>query len=122
MIDISKIPFTKGLQLMPVMANKRAFIDDWQTTTAEYDFKNCQAVGLVCGKVSGNVEVLDIDLKYDLTGTLNQRFKKLIGQLDKDLLSKMVVQKTVSGGYHFIYRCSFIEGNQRLAARYANDE
>lgn len=107
---------------MPVLANKKPIHDEWQITNREYDFSNAEAVGLVCGKVSGNIEAIDIDLKYDLTGTLNKRFKTLIGQLDRELLSKMVVQKTVSGGYHFIYRCSFIEGNQRLAARKVTEE
>lgn len=122
MIDATKIQFSKGLQFMPVLENKKPIHDDWQVTETKYDFSKAEAVGLVCGKLSGNLEALDVDLKYDLTGVLFKRFKKLVMQLNPDLLSKLVVQKTVSNGYHLIYRCSFIEGNQRLASRQANEE
>lgn len=122
MIDITKIQFSKGLQYMPVLKSKLPVFKEWQQKEAKYDFTNAEAVGLVCGKLSGNLEALDLDLKYDLTGVLFKRFKKLVMQLNPQLLSKLVVQKTVSNGYHFIYRCSFIEGNQKLASRLANDE
>lgn len=122
MIDISKIQFTKGVQFMPVLANKQPIHKEWQHNVKEYDFTNCDAVGLVCGKPSGNIEAVDIDLKYDLTGVLFKRFRDLIHQLNPNLLAKLVVQKTKNNGYHFIYRCSFIEGNQALATRHANEE
>lgn len=111
-----------GLQFMPVTAKKTPIIKGWQTLAKKHNLINCEAVGLVCGKLSGNLEVIDIDLKYDLTGKLYDRYKKLIADIDKDLLSKLVVQKTQSGGYHFIYRCEKIEGNLKLAQRSTTKE
>lgn len=122
MIDISKIQFTDGLQFVPVRENKRPIPDAWQVTKTDYDFSNVPNVGLVCGRLSGNLEALDFDLKYDLTGKLFKDYTDLVKTMDPELLNKMVVQKTPSGGYHFLYRCSYVEGNQKLANRYATYE
>jgi len=107
----------EGLQFMPVTAKKKPIIKNWQTLATKHNLINCEAVGLVCGKLSGNLEVIDIDEKYSLDGKLFDRYKKLIAEADKELLKKLVVQKTPSGGHHFIYRCSVIEGNEKLAQR-----
>jgi hypothetical protein len=106
-----------NLQFMPVLENKRPIHEKWEQTKKQYDYSNAKAIGLVCGSISGNVEAIDIDLKYDLTGTLFNDYKKAINDIDKTILSKLTVQKTVSNGYHFIYRCETIEGNLKLAQR-----
>lgn len=107
----------EGLQFMPVKANKQPIIKGWQTSTEKHDLSNCAAVGLVCGKLSGNLEAVDIDLKYDLTGKIYETYKRLINEIDSSLLGKLVVQQTKSGGYHFLYRCNQISGNLKLANR-----
>lgn len=107
----------EGLQFIPVNAMKQPIVKDWQNSTQKYDLSNCIAVGLVCGKPSGGIEVIDIDQKYSLDGQLFENYKKIIHEADSNLLSKMVVQKTKNGGYHFIYRCSNIGGNTKLANR-----
>lgn len=112
----------EGLQFMPVMANKQPVIKGWQTLAKKHNLINCEAVGLVCGKLSGNLEVIDIDEKYSLDGKLFERYKNLIAQENKELLKKLVVQKTPSGGRHLIYRCSHIEGNLKLAQRPTTEE
>lgn len=112
----------EGLQFMPVKANKVPIVKGWQTYAEKHDLSNCEAIGLVCGKLSGGLEVIDIDSKYDLTGTIYDRYKRLIHSVDDTLLNKLVVQKTKSGGYHFIYRCSVIAGNLKLANRATTDE
>lgn len=112
----------EGLQFMPVKANKQPIIKGWQTSTEKHDLSNCAAVGLVCGRLSGNLEVIDIDLKYDLTGNIYESYKRLINEIDSSLLSKLVVQQTKSGGYHFLYRCSVIAGNLKLANRKTTEQ
>jgi len=111
----------EGLQFIPVNAQKQPIVKDWQNSVKKYDLSNCVAVGLVCGKPSGNVEVIDIDQKYSLDGKLFENYKRLIHELDDSLLQKLVVQKTKNGGYHFIYRCSAIGGNTKLANRSTTD-
>jgi hypothetical protein len=111
----------EGLQFIPVNAQKQPIVKDWQNSVKKYDLSNCVAVGLVCGKPSGNVEVIDIDQKYSLDGKLFENYKRLIHEMDPNLLQKLVVQKTKNGGYHFIYRCATIGGNTKLANRSTND-
>lgn len=112
----------EGLQFIPVNAMKQPIVKDWQNSTQKFDLSNCVAVGLVCGKPSGNIEVIDIDQKYSLDGKLYENYKRLIHEMDSILLSKLVVQKTKNGGYHFIYRASNIGGNTKLANRKTTEE
>lgn len=63
--------------------------------------------GMVCGKVSGNVEVLD----FDEPGF----FTEWREQIDDTLYNRLVIQNTPSGGRHVIFRAPMVEHNQRLA-------
>lgn len=107
-----------GVQFMPVLSNKRPIHKEWEKTKTKYDMSNCDAVGLVCGAISGGIECIDIDSKYDLTGTLIRDYKRAINDIDGEILKKLVVQETKNGGYHFIYKCKFFEGNKKLAHRH----
>jgi hypothetical protein len=121
MIDISSLNSLDSFQFVPVGENKAPTINGWQNTKAKHSFAGAYGVGLVCGKISGNVEVIDIDLAHDKTGQIYNDYKKLIQEMDPALLRKLVVQKSKSGGYHFFYRCSVIQGNRKLANE-AKDE
>lgn len=121
-MDCQELHTIEGLQFMPVKANKQPIIKGWQTSPAKHDLRNCEGVGLVCGNLSGGIEVIDIDTKYDLTGKIYENYKRLINEIDSTLLGKLVVQQTKSGGYHFIYRCSKIAGNLKLANRRTTEE
>lgn len=112
----------EGLQFMPVKADKRPIIKGWQTSTDKHDLSNCEGVGLVCGKLSCGLEVIDVDEKYSLDGKLFEKYKRLIHAIEPDLLNKVCVQKTGGGGFHLLYRCSKIEGNQKLANRPTTDD
>jgi archaellum biogenesis ATPase FlaH len=116
-MNFSDLNQIEGLQFIPVNEGKIPIPKAWQKTAQKHDLTIGANVGLVCGSLSGGVEAIDLDLKYDLTGKLFEYYKRLIHQMDKELLSKLVVQKTRGGGYHFIYRCSEIAGNQKLAQR-----
>ena len=72
-----------------------------------------KGVAIICGSVSGNVEVIDIDTKYE-TYDLWQAIKDAIPQ---ELFLKLHIVKTRSNGKHLIYKCEAIEGNQKLAQR-----
>ncbi len=122
MIEYNQLNEIEGLQFIPVDQFKRPTVKEWQTKIDKYDLSKCHSVGLVCGVPSGGIEVLDIDLKYDLTGTLYERFKQAVHECCPELLKKLVVQKTKSGGYHWIYRCKKIAGNNKLANRHTTEE
>lgn len=121
-MDLQHLHDIPSLQFMPVRSNKLPIIKGWQQSQVKHDLKNCEAVGLVCGLLSGGLEVIDCDVKYDLTGRLFENYKRLIHEVDPNLLQKLVVQKTKSNGFHIIYRCSKIEGNLKLANRPTTDE
>ena len=62
---------------------------------------------LICGGVSGNLEIID----FDCGGELFDPWVKLVPQ---ELFDKLVCEKTPSGGFHVLYRCAeIIEGNQK---------
>jgi len=82
-------------------------------------FSGAYGIAIICGKVSGSLEVIDVDTKYDISGNLYERLCELI---PKDLFSRLSVVCTRSGGYHFYYRCSTIQGNSKLARRPATAE
>jgi hypothetical protein len=67
-----------------------------------------------------NLEVIDIDCKYDLTGMLYRQLANAIRYTLPDVWDKIVIQRTVSGGYHLIYKCPQIGGNTKLAYRLAS--
>lgn len=125
-MDFSQLNEIPNLQFIPIDERKVPLVTKWQNTIKQYDLTKCHSVGLVCGKSSEEdghlLEVVDIDAKYDITGKLYERYKQLIHSVNKELLAKLVVQKTRNNGYHFIYRCEKVEGNLKLANRPATDE
>jgi len=94
--------------------NKIAPIEGWHN-----HFLNQGYIGIICGKVSGNIEVIDVDVKNDPTETIWEDYIKLI---PKELLGRLIIQSTPNKGYHLIYRCPevAIEGNQKLAVHTDN--
>lgn len=106
-----------GYSPIPLMeGEKRPKLKDWtkykDSPITDLTLFNTSGLGLVCGY--NNLEVLDIDAKH-FTGNEFEEFIELLEVNDGNLLSKMVIQSTPSGGFHFLYRCEFIEGNQKLA-------
>ncbi len=71
-------------------------------------------IGVITGKVSGNLECIDIDVKNDPTKQIFNSYRQLIPD---DLYSRLIVVTTPNNGYHLIYRCpeAIIEPNHQLA-------
>lgn len=72
-------------------------------------------LAIICGAVSGGLEVVDVDLKNDVSGTLWTRLFDSLA--DAGFIDLLKIAKTKSGGYHLYYRCEVIEGNKKLALR-----
>lgn len=81
------------------------------------DSRSCTAVATICGKISGNYEIIDLDVKWK-PGADAILFSA-IQSLYPDLYAKMRIHKTPSGGFHIPYRVSGgeVPGNQKLAGR-----
>lgn len=83
-----------------------------------------EAVAIICGKVSGNLHLIDIDVKYKpgIDAVLFSDFRSIY----PDLFSRLRIHKTPSGGYHMLYRIDLPQGqgmpqNVKLAGRPATD-
>jgi len=122
--------FNAGLSVIPVgkdklpHANGKDALYRWKKHQSELIepngmFDGAYGLAIVCGK-SFQVECIDIDCKYDLTGTLLKDYCELIKSQDENLIKKLVIEKSVSGGYHFIYKTKKIDGNKKLAERPAS--
>lgn len=75
-------------------------------------FVRADAICIICGDVSGNLEVLD----FDDGGSRYEAWKRKIAGVNSSLMESLVVEQTPSGGYHVYSRCpSGVEGNQKLA-------
>lgn len=105
-----------GLSALPAMvADKRPTGYPWkkyQTKIMELAelplFDNYDAVCIICGEVSGGLEVIDFD-------DGGSQFGAWLASIDQAVADQVVAEKSPSGGYHVFYRAAEIEGNQKLA-------
>jgi hypothetical protein len=127
--EAAQVYLSSGLSVIPAK-DKRPALSTWkpyqrkpmERKAALAAFAGAAQIALICGAVSGRVEVVDIDLKYDISGTLYPRFKQLLEEACPDLFYKLVIQSTKGRGCHLVYRCETIGGNQKLAQRPTTEE
>jgi hypothetical protein len=116
-----------GLSVIPVKQDKTPAVSTWKEfksnrasaeTIRQWYASGDPGVAIVCGAVSGNLECLDIDEKYNLDPTpLLDQFSPLVDAQAPGLLVRLVHETSVNGGHHFVYRCKTVEGNTKLARR-----
>ncbi len=108
-----------GLSALPAdRAGKRPSVASWREyqkrlpTAAEADAwaaSRADAVCVVCGEASGNLEAIDFDNHGEL-------FVKWADALPQGLFDRLVIERTPSGGFHAAYRCeTSVCGNVKLA-------
>lgn len=115
--EIARSYMAVGLNPLPIAkGEKRPLISDHNTvkvTDDEIEEYDWDAIGVSTGFVSGALEAIDFDLKNaDNPEKVMKIFKS---KVPLELLNKLVVQQTQSGGYHMIYRCSEISSSKKLA-------
>lgn len=125
---------SEGLATLPVKNDKRPSIKSWaqyqqtKATGAEirqwFSKSESTGVAIIAGAVSGNIEVLDVDCKYDKTRTLMADFCDLIKEHLPELFPRLLIAETVNKGFHILFRvpAESVEGNKKLASRPATDE
>lgn len=84
--------------------------DDGNTYVKTFDW---EAIGVSTGIISGGLEAIDFDLKNAEDPDAVMTYFK--SKVPNRTLKKLVVQKTQSGGYHFVYRCEKISSSKKLA-------
>lgn len=123
MIDnvIFRLYSSYGLSCIPC-EEKRPLISwkQYQTTkpSSKYldSFKGPQ-IACICGSVSGGLICIDFDTK---NGDRFPEWQTIVSNAYPELLSKLVIEKTPSGGYHVIYRSVHKIGNLKLASTVNN--
>ena len=69
-------------------------------------------IAIVCGKISGYLEVIDNDLL-----SVWPQWCELVKQHKPGLFERLVIIQTPSDCHHVFYQCDRVEGNQPLARR-----
>ena len=123
--NIFKLLRDKHISAIPVNSDKTPMVA-WKTyqerlqTQSECEkWGSMQKGGLavVCGKISKNLEVIDIDNKLNDAAEIFEDICKQIKNNRQKLFDKLVLEKSKNNGFHIIYRCDKIEGNLKLARR-----
>ena len=119
-----------GLSITPTDQHKKPTAgswSDWQKkpmseADATKHIREGFGIALIAGMVSGGLECIDVDCKYDLTGKLWQSFSDALKALPNDLFSRLCIAQTQNKGYHVLYRCETVGRNLKLANRPATQE
>lgn len=118
---IAKKYLAHGFSPIPLIdGEKRPSIRNWQQygeepmglEEANTLFQNTGSIGLVMG--FDGIQCLDIDAKH-FRGEEYETFCQRLEEECPGLKEKMIIQTTRSGGYHWIFKCDEIAGNQKLA-------
>jgi len=115
-----------GLCVLPARTDRKSpapCVGSWKPyqerrpTAAELDAwldQSGDGLCLVCGEVSGNLEAID----FDLAGEAFERWRQRVREMAPELLERLVIERSPSGGWHVFYRCEgTVSGSQKLAER-----
>ena len=115
------------LSVIPTKEDKLPALPSWKPFQSQrmnkdqvggfFTGANINGLGIICGAVSGNLEVIDVDTKHDTTGSLWDELRTLIEDNLPEVYKSLVIAQTRSGGYHIYYRCKEIKGNLKLATK-----
>ena len=114
--DIAKEYIEWGLCAIPPRQGEKRPIGTWREyqerlpTDDEWEqWSNADAIGIVCGKISGNLLVID----FDQQGKVFEDYKSKISDA---LWQRLVIEQSPSGGYHIFVRSEEpVGGNEALA-------
>ncbi|QLH52772.1 MAG: hypothetical protein CH6_0081 [Candidatus Kapaibacterium sp.] len=121
----------RGLSVLPIVPGTKKPAVSWKVyqerlpTIEEarkwFQRKHPMDVAIVAGRVSGNLEFIDIDNHIGDADRIFWEWKEILNGTLPGLFDKLVIQKTQSGGYHIVYRANtVISGNTKLASRVVN--
>ncbi len=123
-LPIAQTYLNAGLSVLPaIRTEKRPAIGKWKQY--QQRLPQCDEIAMwpwndalciICGTVSGNLEIIDFDGGGELIPAWMDR-------IDPDLRDRLVIESTPSGGMHVIYRCDVpVCGNIKLAQRKVDDK
>lgn len=115
-----------GLCPLPALRRqKRPSLSSWKefqtrlpepVELSQFFSNGSDAVCIVTGAISGNLEMIDFDNGGEL-------FEPWSCRIPPSLLERVVVESSQSGGKHVVYRCDdSVSGNAKLAQRLADGQ
>jgi hypothetical protein len=120
----------RGVGVLPiVLPSKRpaAIVGRWgylQTrlpkipaVIAWFDDAGTDGIALICGAISGGLEILDFDANAEAVYTA---WCDLVERYVPGLLARLPREQSLRGGYHLAWRCAEVSGNTILARRGAD--
>lgn len=111
-----------GLNVLPATKSLKRPVGSWREyrekrRAVDDAFDRCDAIAVVCGAISGNVEIVDFDAQAVDFDDWCQRVAELDADAAQALFS-CVLETTQSGGKHLAYRCeTAVDGNLKLTTR-----
>ena len=115
------------LSVIPTKEDKLPALPTWKPYQSQklkegevealFSGANVKGLAIICGAISGGLEVIDVDTKHDTTNTLWDELRSLIEDNLPEIYKRLVIAQTKSGGYHIYYRCSSIAGNLKLSTK-----
>ena len=115
-----------GFDVFPLNQKKVPTIKSWKELPdfKELNFTKKNLIGIACGPRSNGLEVIDVDtkvLKSDLgiRSSFEDTFPAVLKtffeeEYDIDITELVALYRTVSGGYHIVYKTEFVQPNQKL--------
>lgn len=116
MLEVVIKYLTAGLSIIPVKPDKRP-VGEWK----QYQCKIAGAeaerwtlpIGCVCGCVSGGLTCID----FDNNGSAFAEWGKRLSEVRPDLINRVYMQRTPSGGWHTVFRSELKIENRKLAQK-----
>lgn len=125
MLEAAKKFLKAGCNVIPVSTDTKKASVSWgrwqKEKLTDLDacslFEDASGIAVLCGQVSGNLEVLDFDAKHYQGTDIYEEWLALLDESMPGLAAKLtLLVKTPSGGWHVPYRClDGIGGNAKLA-------
>lgn len=114
-----------GISVIPVKLTKQPILSSWKPYQKKIPSLNeitvwfskpgpGTCVAMICGGVSGNLELLD----FDAYGESYEQWCSLVKEEAPKLFEKLVVETSQNKGFHVVYRNKTqVHGNQKLAQK-----
>jgi len=103
-----------GKDKMPSIPKGESWLMGWNN---EAEYLKSFGLAIVCGQPSGGLECIDFDNHFGDAKQVLSDFLQIDEIKEIYIKHKLPIQSTTSGGFHLLYRCSVINGNQKLAMR-----
>jgi len=121
--NIFELLLDKGISSIPVNSDKKPLVA-WkefqnrlpsQEECKKWGSMKKEGVAVICGAISGGLEIIDIDNKFDAASSIYLNLISNLSNERPELYDKLVIEQSKNKGYHIIYRCKNFEGNKKLA-------